>query len=489
MNDVKSLLALLVDSVKRSDSDGVYSCLIKLVTDKPPLNSSWLGVAKMALLSGEINMAKQALELFVPTNQNSIAEKLQKLSLLIEVGQIKLAFEKGLSLAIENPTKPEINHFLSTVSLQLGNIELAIEYANKVLSEWPTSGQAWLILASAKKVQIDDPLVARIIDVKSAVLKTKNDQSISSFNAALSKVHYDLGEFELAFKYATKANDSLKTVQKYNSSEDQQNAQYIESQYVSSDTKVQSKQVASSENPIFVVGLPRSGTSLLEQMLCAHSNIIDGGEFNGMERAARCLTKGQPIGSHADHLDPNAIDKHVDTIRKAYLRYVHQKYGTTGAVVDKSMSNNRYLWLIKRVFPHSPIITIQRDVLDSAWSCYRTHFSSGFTWALNLIDTASYFSIEQRLSILWSNSFKGSLFPINYQQLVEQPEQTLKDLCEFSGLEYEDQMLDFYTSKRPVFTASVAQVRESIHQNAIGQGQSVKKQLAPFINNYKYTIE
>lgn len=488
MNDVKQILNNLVSAVKTGDSNKAHDCLKLLLADKPKLNSSWLGVARMAILSGDIASAKKALEIFHPSGQDAISEKLQQLAMLIETGQIELAFDSATELAKANPSRPEINHFLSTVALQLGKTDLAIKYAELVLQHWPTAGQTWLVLASLQKILGDSPILKRMLDIENSVAGIPNQASKSSFYAALCKAYFDIKDFDQAFKYATQSNAYLAEIQTYSVAEDRQNVSYIESQHASFVEAPQSNRKVDADNPIFIVGLPRSGTSLLEQMLCSHSQIIDGGEFNGMERASRCLTKGLPIGSRAEQLDTNVIEKHLVEIRRSYLQYAHEKYGTDGVVVDKSMTNNRYLWLIKKIFPNSPIIFIKRNILDTVWSCYRTHFSSGFPWSMSLENTAVYFSLEEDLNRLWSLKFQSSILAINYQDLVVQPETLLKELCDFCGLEFESSMLKFHKSKRAVFTASVAQVRKSVHQDAVGQGKKIEHKLQPFIENYKYSI-
>jgi len=489
MNDVKNILNNLVTAVKSGNSNKAHDCLEWLLADKPKLAASWLGVARMAILSGEVTSAKKALEMFHPSGQDPISETLQQLAMLIETGQIELAFDKATELAKENPSRPEINHFLSTVALQLGQTKLAIKYAELVLKRWPTSGQTWLILVSLQKTSNDSLILKRMLDIESAVVATPNQASKSSFYAALCKAYFDIKDFDQAFKYASQSNAYLCEVQTYLVAEDSQNVNYIESQHASFLEVPQANRKVDADNPIFIVGLPRSGTSLLEQMLCSHSKIIDGGEFNGVERASRCLTKGLPIGSRAEHLDVDEIEKHIKEIRRSYLQYAHEKYGNSGVVVDKSMNNNRYLWLIKKVFPDSPIIFIKRNVLDTVWSCYRTHFSSGFTWSTTLENTGKYFSLEESLNRLWQQKFKSSIFAISYQDLVTQPDTLLKELCDFCGLEYESSMLKFHESKRAVYTASVAQVRKSVHQEALGYGKEIKQNLQPFIENYNYSID
>jgi tetratricopeptide (TPR) repeat protein len=156
-----------------------------------------------------VSFAKQALEQFHPSEKNSIREKLQQLTMLIETGQIELAFKRANKLVEKTPTSPEINHFLSTVALQLGKPELAIKYAELVLKHWPTSGPAWLVLVSSEKILVDSLLLKRMLSIESLVVGTPNQISKSSFYAALCKAYFDINDFDKAFKYASKANEYL----------------------------------------------------------------------------------------------------------------------------------------------------------------------------------------------------------------------------------------------------------------------------------------
>ncbi|MGS2720486.1 sulfotransferase [Paraglaciecola aestuariivivens] len=485
MNDVNTLLKNLVSAVKLGDAKQSANCLQLLIELKPKLLQNWLGVAKMGILSGHISYAKQALAMLENQPELALADKLQHCAMLIEVGQINLAYEHALALEKTMPNSPEVCHLLSTVALQLGFAEQAKSYANKVLQQWPMSGQALLILASAQKIKPNDEIFAQLQGAEGAVTATNNPQSIASFYAALSKVYVDINDHEKAFEFAKKSNAPMVKVANYQAQEDQQNLRFIASQFNAQSPQTHAIKAASKTNPIFIVGLPRSGTSLLEQMICSHSEVLDGGEFNGMERAARVLTKGLPIGSSAEHFDEHKLNNNVEAIRNAYLQYAHQRFGSDGIIVDKSLSNNRYLWLIKKVFPQSPIIYIKRDPLDSAWSCYRTHFSSGLGWSTNLTQMGIYFGLEEKLSNLWLELYPSSIFSLNYEELVAHPQQQISELLRFCGLNFEAEILNFYKNTRPVYTASVTQVRESIHQQAVGPSLKVKHLLTPFLDEYQ----
>lgn len=485
MNEVQNKLQNLVGTVKSCDTLATKACLNWLLSSKPPLKSSWLGVAHMALMSGEVDLARSILALFETNSDNELVEKLQYFAMLIEVNEAELALNKANALYQQHPNSPEISHFISTLSLQLGDIELAEQFALKTLAQWPTSGQAWMVLVSSIKCKLDDAVVKDLLAVKKQINATKNPASKSSYFAALSKVYADNGKAITAFEYAQQSNIALQETRHYEHKIDNQNVNFTLSQFTESLEPSKNKISASAQSPIFIIGLPRSGTSLLEQILCTHTNVIGGGEFNGMERASRRLTKGQAIGSHASHFDHDLIAKHATQIRTAYLNYSQQRFGDAGIVIDKSINNNRYLWLIKTIFPESPIIYIKREPLDCAWSCYRTHFSSGLEWSTDLSNIAKHFNLENLLIKSWLDIYPDVIHCMTYEHLSQSPETAIRAFCDFCGLEFQSKMLDFYKNKRPVLTASVSQVREPMHQNAIGKSDDIAPLMQAFIDNFK----
>ncbi|MEP0356896.1 sulfotransferase [Paraglaciecola sp.] len=487
MKHINVAIKNLIDATKESDLVKAEENLNYLISNKPPLNNNWLGVAKMAMLLGKIKLAIDILNIYQPSKYE-LKENLKRLTLLVEIGQIHNAYSCSLGLLESHPQSPELNHFLCTVALQLGQKEVSIKCVETVLKAWPTSGQSWLILVNVAGQKDDANILNRMLRIKSLVDRTSDNRSKSSFYSALSKVSFNCGSEEEAFEYATMSNLFSSKFNDYSYREDKQRVSKILLNSSGVDCDTENNKIVSSDSPIFIVGLPRSGTTLLEHILCAHSKIINGGETNGMERAARGVVGNEPIGVKDEQFDVKLIKKNLSQIRQAYLDFAHQKYGNEGAIIDKSLNNNRYLWLIKQVFPESPIIFISRNTIDSAWSCYKTHFSQGLSWANSLTNIAEYFSVENTLTDFWKSKYDGDLFLLNYSDLVTEPARYLQLLCEYCGLKYESTLLDFYNQDRAIYTASVSQVRKSINVNSIGISKVLEDKLAPFIQHYNNQV-
>ena len=150
-------------------------------------------------------------------------------------------------------------------------------------------------------------------------------------------------------------------------------------------------------------------------------------------------------------------------------------------MVDKSLNLNLHLGLIRTLFPHAAIIKINRQAPDNAWSCYRTFFNQGQSWSYNLADIKHYFQQEAKLNQHWQTLFGDSLLEVNYEDLVQQPETSIRLCLEHIGLNYQAKLLEFYQSKQLVQTASVGQVRQAINTKSIGIPASLAKYFTDFL--------
>jgi len=480
MTSVNDQLNNLAKIVKLGDNNEARKILQGLVSHKPSIKENWLGVTRLAILSCEISLAKQALTLFIEQQPHSLESLLHYLTLLVEVGEITAAKNVAENLFLQTDKKPHLSHFLSNIYLQLGDAEKSAEMAKHTLEALPTSGQSWLVLTAGQPLKVEDEWFAKMQAIEKDITKTDDNRSLACYYAAKSKLAVDNNEDELAFDFATKANTCMKSLSQFDGKREESIVNRIIANTANDSQSVSSNSEVDEFCPIFIVGLPRSGTSLLEQILCQHSKIVDGGEFNGMERATRCLTKGETIGSKDEHFLASNIQKLLPQIKANYVRYAQERYGNEGMVVDKSLNNSRYLWLIRQVFPNAPIIYIERDKADVAWSCFRTHFSSGLHWTQSVNDIAHFMNLEDKLMAHWLKLYGSFIYPIKYENLVANTEPELIALMQHCGLDYEPNQLEFHASKRPIYTASVAQVRQTLSTQSIAKSAKLQHHFSMF---------
>jgi hypothetical protein len=230
---------------------------------------------------------------------------------------------------------------------------------------------------------------------------------------------------------------------------------------------------------IFVTGLPRSGTSLVEQILTSHSEVADGGEVN------RLLLLAMEIGGHAyPSLRRYADAQGAPEAARLFAHWMRDRFRGPGRIVDKSLTTTRLLGLAASVLPEAPLIWLTRDPLDCAWSCFRTFFQGTNPWSHDLAAMAAHFRIEDELLRHWQDVLGERLLVVPYEALVTEPERWIRRILAHCGLAEEPQAFAPHESARMVRTASMMQVRRPINRRAIGAAKPYREFMAPFIEAY-----
>lgn len=217
--------------------------------------------------------------------------------------------------------------------------------------------------------------------------------------------------------------------------------------------------------PIFVVGMPRSGSTLVEQILSAHSRVQAAGEVPFLENLARSLDHQGGFAAALSRLEPD----HCRRGAEAYLGQVRPLLdGDPDYAVDKWPDNFWYLGLARALFPDAPVVNVWRDPLDNALAVYKQHFSHGNAHASRLDWTADYWECYLDVMARWDALLPGAVLHLSYARLVTDPGNAIRDLLAHCGLDFEPQVLDFHRRERPVLTPSGQQVRQPIYTSAVG---------------------
>jgi len=303
---------------------------------------------------------------------------------------------------------------------------------------------------------------------------------------ALGKLYDNRGEYTQAFGHFSEGN--MLANRQYNPWEE---VSWFKGIMVSMDAGFfsrtpRAKRFPKLKRPVFIVGMPRSGTTLVEQILASHPTIYGAGELVELGDIAVTLPDelGDPLGypSCLDRLDKNTLNK----VAQRYLKHISDIAPAGAAVViDKMPDNFRYLGLVELLFPESRIIHCKRDPMDTCLSCYFQHFEGGHFYSYDLRSLGAFYGMYERLMHHWCNTLSLPVLDVQYERLVEHPEQVSRDMVDFCGLEWSPKCLQYFAEQRDVVTASHDQVRQPIYNSSVGRWehysehlQSLRKALA-----------
>ena len=233
------------------------------------------------------------------------------------------------------------------------------------------------------------------------------------------------------------------------------------------DTSLPPSQGSNSSQPVFIVGMFRSGTTLMEQILGAHNEIDTAGEVDAMLR----LVHAHPYPSCIENPPENASGNYLAALRRDAPR-----------VTDKMPSNYLHVGLIHTLFPHATILHMTRDARDTCVSCFANAFAASQAYTANLDELAEVYGLYTELMAHWSNVLPNRMHAVAYEDLVTNPESTIRGVLDAIGVAWEPACLDFHTVRRIPITPSADQVRRPLYTSSIGRWKRFKSHLGPLAN-------
>jgi len=281
-----------------------------------------------------------------------------------------------------------------------------------------------------------------------------------------------------AFRHFQAANAYRNKARRYNAARTIEEFNRLR-EYLSADVlaKLPSSRL-NDARPVFIVGMPRSGTSLVEQILASHPQVYGAGELRQLEEILRRGPEGV-TAAYPKYL-PDLTEDALDALAAAYLRALPPAAAAAQRVTDKMPHNFQHAGIISRLFPQARIIHCVRDARDTCLSCFFQSFAEGNSYSYGLADCGHYYRQYQTLMTHWRES-GVPLFDVRYETLVTEPEATVRNLLEYCGLEWDDACLRFHENRRVVHTASYKQVKEPFHTRSIGRWRAYAPFLEPLL--------
>lgn len=362
-----------------------------------------------------------------------------------------------------------------------GRFEEAIAWQQQAIARQPDNAEAHYTLAMMRGTA---DRKARIGELQRTLAGTSlNPNQCAGLNFSLGKLYDEDGEYDAAFRCFKTGNDLRKERQRYSIEEqavfvDQQIAAFNRESFAAP-----GRIGRESERPVFVVGMMRSGTTLVEQILASHPQIQGHGELEEIRRLAHSLP--ERLGDRRPYPECLAALELETAQALAAEHLARLEQDANGALrsVDKMPNNFNYLGLIALLFPRARVIHCVRDPRDTCLSCYFQDFGIRNTFTCDLAQLGHYYRLYRRLMAHWQAVVPNPILEVPYEALIADQEAWSRKLIDFVGLPWDARCLDYYKTDRPVLTSSFWQVRQPIYTSSIGRWRHYERHLGPLLKS------
>jgi len=374
---------------------------------------------------------------------------------------------------------------LGTSQVFSGDFKGAKHSHEKVLQLQPLHTKSYTALSALGNVDSD---VYNLDLMGSLFEKITDAEQKLHLGHAIAREYEALKDYDNAFKYLSLAKQAKLGAIKYNFADDQAMFESLFASFAQSDIFSSSKPTNSfndssycdNTEAIFIVGMPRSGTTLVERILSQHSDVTTAGELEYFSLLMKKMSKS----TSQRILDKETIEaaKNINfrELGQAYIDKTRVLTGDTSKFIDKMPLNVLYVGFILQALPNAKIVCLDRSPLDTIMSNFRQLFSANsynYNYAYNLETTAQYYVLFKKLADFWLNKYPNNFYQINYQALVNEPELNAKKLIEFCDLDWQNDCLNINSNAAPVATASAIQVRQPINNKSINNWKKYDKHL------------
>lgn len=441
------------------------------------LVSEKLTTAMNQQIQGDLRSAEQAYLELLKENPN-LADANHLLGLVRSAQDREQEAIELIVKAIRlKPYIAAYHHNIAGIYRRVGRFVHAEKCFRRAIELKPDYGEAYQGLFEVVACHAEDPVLGKL-----RAQLDHNDLSEvtrSYLHFAAGKACDDMADFKQAFSHYLKANKLAG--KSYDPSQKEALFKDIIFHY-SHDVMEKSTGAGHlSDQPIFIVGMPRSGTSLVEQILASHSSVFGAGEVHDLATVIASASSQNP-GKRSFPLWLTGMNPaNFRLMGKTYLDRLarHCDDGQYVRIVDKQPLNFQYLGFIKQILPNAKIVHTTRDAMDTCLSCFFQNFTQGQEYSFNLSHLGYFYTHYRRLMSHWLRLLPGSIYEINYERLLGNPEQEIKQLLQFCDLPYEPECIAFHRTQRTIKTASFHQVRQPLYQNSRNRWLNYKQQLQP----------
>ena len=390
-----------------------------------------------------------------------------------EPGRALPYFERAVAAA---PRNAEFRYNLAMAQRMVGALDEAEGSLDDVIAARPADGEAYGARSALRKQTRERN---HVTELERALERLTGQRAAIAVGFALAKELEDLREYARSFSYLHAACQKYRASFRYDVADDIAVLDSLRTSHTAEKIATLRAGFATSECN-FIVGLPRSGTTLVEQILGSHSQVYSAGELNAFPSVAvEAVTKriSGPVNKLA--FVQATLDLNFEQLGRAYLEATRPQTGHTPRFSDKLPLNYLYVGLIHAALPKARFLALRRDPMDSCYAMYKTLFAAAYPFTYDLTDLARYYVAWDRLMRHWESVIGDSWLTVNYEELVADQERVSRKIIAHCGLEWEDRCLDFHSSPEAVTTASAVQVRQPLYAGSVGKWRAYARELEP----------
>lgn len=445
----------------------------------PDYYGAWIDLSRALTEYEKLDEAREAISEVIKLDKHLAYPYVLLGNLESKIGDYEAAvsaFEAALDRQADHGgALAGLGHALKTIGRQ----EQAIDRYRKCVQNYPAFGEAWWSLANLKTFRFNDDEVATLeTHVDDERL---SDEARVNINFALGKAYEDRGDYADAFHRYDRGNKLRRPHESYDPVQTEATHDRIIKTITAELVESKQSHAEQRNDPIFIVGLPRSGSTLIEQILASHGDVDGTHELPDLPRVVRTINQWQIQGKGYPDAVALLDEAQIRELGEQYLEST-QRYRQGGArFTDKMPNNFSMVGLLALILPNAKIVNARRHPLDSCMGSYKQLFYRGQSFTYDLVELGEYYLEYQRMMDHWQELLPGRVLDVHYENMVTDQETQTRRLIKYCDLPWQDQCLRFYETERAVNTASSEQVRQPIYSKSINSWRRFEDQLEPLI--------
>ncbi|MGN6425092.1 MAG: sulfotransferase [Asticcacaulis sp.] len=475
----KPLVLQALDALNALDRRAAVALLRQDMANGPSAGQRWQSVAQLAGTIGETRLELEAMRRFAQTQPQTLNALLALCTLLARRARSDEALALLDSLPQPVQDLPSVLHFRGMAASEKGDFAHAESLFRKALAKSPLTVQSWFGLALIRKFAAGDADLSMMEGLNGDLPTDLPPDLRTQWVYTLAKVYDDVNDKAKAAALYQQGARIMRAAAPFDMTAQARLVESVIRDFTPEALAQLTPSQCDSQRAIFVNGLPRSGTTLVEQIISSHSDVKGGGELNLIRPALIPVGEGRFNEAMAYQQRVATADPWGE-LGRDYLDMLEQRLGADLRVVDKSLDQSALVGLILHMLPQARMVWIRRNPDDCALSNFRTHFKDSLNWTWSFSDIAAFFRLEDRLHAHWTQLFPQRILTVAYEDLVSDPLSWTQRILSHVGLSEEPQVFAPHLQKRSVMTASVAQVRNPISTDRIGLSGGYEAMMAEF---------